>query len=172
MSELPAWLRETNKLAPAAPAGSAIPDDASNGAVNPAAAWLAPDDRAHPEPGELDPAIAKQLGDRASMTGAEATALAKGWAGPTVGERIPGSVDPNPAPAPIREPGEEQQEPGQEQEPEKGDPRIDTITEGLLLFKRLWLWPAGTQNELEAAREFASFIVEIVKEHKINGTQS
>jgi hypothetical protein len=148
LDTIPNWLKTPAAgEQPASPV--AVPPD-------PAAAWLAPDDRTHPEPG----AIAEAM-----------QTAAKAWAGPTVGEPIPGG--PDPAPAPIREPGDD---PAPEDQPEEGeegegDPLIETIAEGILLFKRLWLWPAGTQNELDAAREFSAFIIDVVKEHKANGNQ-
>lgn len=55
-------------------------------------------------------------------------------------------------------------EPGREAEAKD----IEVIAEKLIAFKRFWQWPAGTRDELVAAKECASLLVELTR----NGDQS
>jgi hypothetical protein len=154
LDAIPNWLKPAPGEQPAA-----APAAVEIAPADPAAAWLAPDDRQHPEPGVVAEAM---------------QAAAAAWAGPTMGQPVGG---PDPAPAPIREPGDD---PDPEELPEEGEeePGLDAlelgvapIAEGILLFKRVWLWPAGTQNEADAAMEFANFIVQLIKAKKHNGNK-
>lgn len=58
-------------------------------------------------------------------------------------------------------------DPEAEQEPE-ASPDIEAIARQLIAFKRFWQWPAGTKNELVAAKECAELFIELMR----NGDQS
>ena len=46
-------------------------------------------------------------------------------------------------------------------------PEIEAMAEQLIAFKRFWQWPAGTRNELVAAKECATLFLEFLR----NGDQ-
>ena len=152
LDTMPNWLKAGTE--PAAPVEPATPPP------DPAAAWLAPDDRTAPEPGEPGAA----------------------WAGPAAGEAVRpietivaeqveaifAGGGPDPAPAPIREPGDDPapaDQPDEGEDESESDPRVAKLADGILLFKRLWIWPPNTQNELEAAKAFAAFVVGVIEKY-------